>query len=464
MRSSLSSTCRKFAESMNHRWIALFTSAAFAFGLMGSRSYAESETTAEPRFSLGGRIYTDQYFSTRSDSGYSGGVIQSSYSAWLDFKARPSDRSTFTVVGQFDTFLKNMTENSKASFSPKIREAFFSFQNESTDFRIGQQIIPWGKSDGVNPTDYFSAKDFTLLNPDEEVKRLGAPALQLNYTPKNGASPVTFTGIFQAAYPAVKLMIPERAVPSGILFQKYPSAPTLFRDDTIEYGGKIAYLGNTFDFSISAYRGVNHFAQYVFDSSINQVSPKNIQQSAVGADLSFTSGSYVVRAESAYFIPDQGPKNTALHGVLQPEHWDTIIGVERSFFDDFRAQIQFLYRYHLDWLDPASISTPLPALTSIQQTLARANALLLNYQRASNPGATFRVGYASDSSDWTADLFLVGYFAQGYDFLLRPQLSYQPAEGWKWTAGADWYGGNESRPLGALAKNSSLFLEGRYLF
>ncbi len=448
---------------MSLRSTVVLASALLSFALIENASRAETNSD-ESAVTLGGRIYTDQYFATRADSGYRNGIIQSSFSAWLDFQAKTSARTTLQVVGQFDAFAKSMTTNDKPSFSGRIREGVFSFQTDSIQFKIGQQIIPWGKSDGVNPTDYFSSKDYTLLNPDEEVKRQGAQAVQLSLTPKQGTSPITFTGVFQAAYPQQKLMIPDRAVPTGLQFTKYASAPAMFREDTMEYGGKIAYLGNSSDLSLSAFRGVNHFAQYIYDLSSNRVFPQNFLQSAVGGDFSFTSGDYVVRGESAYFIPDQGPLNTALYGIVQPSHWDAIIGVERGFLDDFRAQFQFLYRYHFDYQDPSSISTPSPILTQIQQTVARANALLLNFQRESNPGATFRIGYASDSSDWTADLFLVGYFAKGYDYLLRPQVSFKPAEGWKLMAGADLYGGNESRPLGALRNNSSLFLEGRYVF
>jgi hypothetical protein len=448
---------------MRFRSVAVFASAVLSLTSIIAPSHAETGAS-DSSFTVGGRLYTDHYFATRSNSGYRNGIIQSSVSGWLDFQSNLSQRTSFQAIGQFDIFARNMTSNDRATISGRVREGVFTFQTESIQFKIGQQIIPWGKSDGVNPTDYFSSKDYTLLNPDEEVKRQGAPAMMLSLTPKQGTSPITFTGVFQAAYPQQKLMIPDRAVPTGIQFTKYASAPELFREESMEYGGKIAYLGNTFDLSLSVFRGVNHFSQYIYDVSQNRVIPQNFLQSAVGGDFSFTSGDFVVRGESAYFVPDQGPANSALYRIVQPSHWDTIIGVERGFLDDFRAQVQFLYRYHFDYQDPSTITTPSPVLTQIQQTVARANALLLNFQRESNPGATFRIGYASDSSDWTADLFLVGYFAKGYDYLLRPQVSYKPGEGWKLMAGADLYGGNESRPLGALRNNSSLFLEGRYVF
>jgi hypothetical protein len=421
----------------------------------------------DPTFNLGGRIYTDHYFTAYSSPQYATGVLQSSISAWFEFQGNLTPTSSIFAVGQLDSFLRSLGEPNQSSFSARMREGYYAFQNSSFELRIGQQIIPWGKSDGVNPTDFFTAKDFTLMNPDEEVKRIGAPSIMISFTPNEGASPINLIGVFQATYPQTKLIIPDRVtriIPSGISFQKYPNSPGYFQQDSVEFGGKFAYLGNDLDLSVSAFRGMNHFAQYVYRFNDNSISPQNIQQTVIGGDLSFTAGSSVVRAETAYFIPDQGPENTELYGLVQPSHWDSIVGIEKTFFDHIHTQVQFLYRYFVGYLNPNLYTTPNPMITQLQQGIARSNALLLNFQRQSNPGATFRVGYSSDDSDWTADLFLIGYFAQGQDYLLRPQVTFKPFEGMKLIAGADLYGGEESRPLGALRLNSSIFFEGRYLF
>lgn len=431
----------------------------FVLALSSGNSLAEESDT-----SLTGRVYTDHYFPVYPSTTYTSGVFQSSVSAWLDFQATPFQNTTLHMVGQGDAFLRSLSEPNKSSFSGRLREGFFGYQGESVEFRIGQQIIPWGKSDGVNPTDYFTAKDYTQLNPDDEVRRIGAPSVMLNFTPKKGASPFNFIGVFQAVYPQSKLLIPDQAIPTGVQFQKYALAPTAFQQNTIEFGGKISYLQNQYDLSISAFRGMNHFAQYVYDIPTNQINPQHIQQTVVGGDLSFTAGDYVIRAETAYFIPDRGPENTDLYGLVQPSHWDSVAGVERTFFDDLHTQVQFLFRYHVGYLNPSLYATASPVLTQIQQSVARSNALLLNFQRQSNLGATFRIGYSSEDSPWTADLFLVGYFSEGNDYLLRPQVSYQLIENLRLLAGGDFYGGDESRPLGALKNNSDLFFEARYLF
>lgn len=414
--------------------------------------------------SLTGRIYTDHYFPTQSSTTYPDGIIQSSLSAWLELKENFSDSFALLAVGQMDVFYRSLSEKTKSSVTGKLREGYFNYHNDSLDIRAGQQIIPWGKSDGINPTDYFTAKEYTLLNPDDEVRRLGAPGFMMSITPNEGTSPITLTGVFQASYPQTKFVIPDQLIPVGVNFVMYPDAPRAFTTDSVEFGGKIAYQKSDFDLSASIFRGFNHFPQFLYTASLNKISPFHYKQTAFGGDASFSVGELVIRAESAYIIPDEGNQDTTYYGVLEPTHWDTVVGVEHTFLDDIHTQVQFLYRYHVNYLDPSMVTGMTPQLTQIYQTLGRTNGLLLNFQREQNFGATFRVGYSSETSAWTADLFLVGYFAQGQDYLLRPQVSYKAMEGLRLLAGGEFYGGEQSRPLGALYKNSAVFFEGRYLF
>ena len=427
-----------------------------------------SAAQADSPLPFNGRIYTDQYIFTNPQPNSTNDIAQSSASLWLewDSKANASDRKGFGahVVGQFDAFYRSMTQPLDSSFSAFLREGYASYSNEAIDLRVGQQIIPWGKSDGVNPTDYFTAKNYTVLNPDDEVRRIGAPGGNLSFTPNNGASPISIQAVFQAYYPQTSLLIPDRAIPAGLEFIKYPGAPNAFDPNAMEYGIKISYLGNAFDCSLSYYQGVSHFSEYVFIQSENRVVPINPKQSAVGGDASFTAGDYIFRLESALLMPENGQDTDPLFGIVEPWHWDTVIGIERPFLQDFRIQLQFLLRQHLYYQDPSEISAGNVVLTQINQAVAQGNALILNFQQQTNEGATLRLSYSNDQSPLTADVFLIGYFANGQDFLLRPQMGYKPIDNLKFTLGIDLYGGEASRPLGALHDQSAWFFEGKYTF
>ena len=431
---------------------------------MSSHSARGSEAeTPHDVFTLNGRTYTDAYILT-SPKTNANNLEQFSGSIWFDLNYRPTSDLGAHVVEQLDFFAQDLNHPNSGSVQSNLREAYVSYSKPGHEIKVGQQIIPWGKSDGVNPTDYFTAKNYTLLNPDDEVKRIGAPALHYNFTPDQGNSPLNFEVVVQAYYPQMKLLIPDTAIPNGLQFQKYPNTPTAFQGNSMEYGFKLSYLKSDYDFSISAFKGFSQYPEYIFNPRTLAVSPINPAERAFGADASFTTGAYIVRLESAVHILDNGSSSDPLYGLVEPNHWDSVIGVERPFLTDFRIQVQFLYRYHLEYEDPSLNASPVPMLNQIQQTVAQANALILNYQRQSNPGATLRLSYSNETSNWSGDIFLLGYFGGGQDHLLRPQIGYTPVTNLKLQAGLDLYGGAESRPLGALHDRSDAFFEAKYQF
>ncbi len=423
---------------------------------------APTHTKKHYSFPFTGRVYTDQYIYT-SDS-KSGNIAQSSLSLWLDLDSRTEKGMGARFIGQSDFFYRDVNHPDDVSVVPQLREGYISFLGEGSDLRVGQQIIPWGKSDGINPTDYFTAKNYTLLNPDDEVRRVGAPAFNYSFTPSAGTSPFTFQFVFQAYNPQNKILIPGQIIPAGVTFHRDPRPPTAFQSDSMEYGVKVAYQKSNFDFSLSAFKGFSAYPEYIFNKTSFSIEAINAEETAVGGDCSFNFGESIIRLESALHMPTNGTDTDPLFGFVEPWHWDSVVGIERPFLDDFRFQIQFLYRWHLYYQSTPTSTDPNPLVNRLMLGIAQANATLLNYQQRSEPGTSLRLSFAKETSKWTADVFLVGYFSDGTDFLLRPQVGFTPIEGFKLLTGMDLYGGDQSRPLGSLHANSDAFFEAKYLF
>ena len=412
---------------------------------------------------IDGRVFTDQYLYSGAGQG-DGQLAQSSLSVWLDADTKVDQGFGARAIGEFDFFAKDMERPDHVSAFVQLREGYVSYLGDGLDLRVGQQIIPWGKSDGINPTDYFTAKKYTFLNPDDEVRRVGAPAVNITFTPASGTSPITAQFIFQPSYAQTALLIPAQVAPQGLTVNRMPNEPGPFSSQSMEYGIKLSFQKSNFDFSISAFKGFAAIPQFVFNSQTGAIDSVNFAEKAFGGDASLTLGDYIIRFESAVHLPDNGTDRDPLYGYVEPDHWDTVIGVEKPFLTDFRTQVQFLYRYHLYFRGQTHSNSGNPIVDSILNGVARANATLLNYQHQSNPGASIRLAFAKDTSDWTADLFFVGYFADGQDYLIRPQIGYSPGENWKLLAGVDYYGGDVNRPLGALHDLSDVFFEAKRVF
>ena len=57
-------------------------------------------------------------------------------------------------------------------YSGRLREGYLETGNDAWRWRVGRQIIAWGRSDRINPTDYLAPRDLTLLVPEDDEQRL----------------------------------------------------------------------------------------------------------------------------------------------------------------------------------------------------------------------------------------------------------------------------------------------------
>jgi hypothetical protein len=170
----------------------------------------------------------------------------------------------------------------------------------------------------------------------------------------------------------------------------------------------------------------------------------------------------VLRAESAYVVTDN-PQGT--NPLIQPTHWDSVVGVERSGFDGhLRVQAQGMTRYHPSYAPPSSAFGPDPASTVADAAIAQANAVLENYVTQLRVAATLRVAYSALEDKIGLEVFALANLNDGHDFLVRPLVTYRPTDALRFEGGAEIYGGPATSPLGALSDYSGAFLQATYEF
>ena len=413
-----------------------------------------------------GRLFTDIYFPAKNLD--TNPYLQSSASLWLqgDTKLGEHGSAHFVLAGnRIETNIVSSIGPQGPQFDINLREAYAAYTNNGWEWRLGQQIIPWGKSDAINPTDFLTAKDYTFFNPDQEVIRVGAVSLYLTWTPNQGNSPWSFTVVGTPAFAESTILIPPTSVPQGVtVVQPVIPAQTIGNSET---AFKVSYASSSWDASLLAFRGFNHLPQFALLAigSNGSVPSYTVGQTfypirAAGGDFSFTHGKWIFRGETAYIWTNN---NTGTNTLIEPTHWDSVVGVERPLGDDFRVQVQFIDRFIPNFTPPGQLTGPDPVTTQVENAISNTNALLLAYQEQNRPGATFRISYTNEAKGIDAEIFLLGNFVGG-DYLLQPKFSYNWTDALKTTFGVDWYGGPTDRPLGALAVYSAFFAEAKYTF
>jgi hypothetical protein len=423
----------------------------FFFALLSAGCIASATAGESPSSLWSGRVYFDAYAPAKDPLVSDFRELMSS--VWLTGTPKLSDSTAATFTIQADLRGTGQPgQTSQASFT--LRDAYTTWTRGSFEARFGRQIVPWGKSDAVNPTDFLSAKDFGVFNPDEEFRRKGTEMVHLQWTPSQGNSPWVFTGVYAPRPARSSFLIAPSVLPAGVTLASGSRVPTVGLDDG-EFAFKAAFQQSAWDAELIAFRGWNHFPDLVLDGTT--LAQEHHRISALGTNVSASSGSWVFRFESAW-IWTENPDGRNL--LVAPTRWDTVAGVERGFGETFRVQVQMVSRFHPHFF---KVDEVFPSPLDPRRALARANALIHAYQFKTRIGATLRAAYTLPASGFEAELFLLGNFMGG-DSLVRPKVSYPVSDSLRLTAGLDWYSGPEDRPLGALQAFNSVFAEARASF
>lgn len=247
-------------------------------------------------------------------------------------------------------------------------EIYLDYSNDTFDVRVGQQIIRWGKSDEVNPTDVFTPEDLSEgFNKIQRAKRkLPIIAAKIDY----------FHEDFQIEGIWLPFFVKTRLDETGgdwepFLYRLYHSNSFTFLDDrgpprqlkSSSFAFKLKKQTTTFDASLSySY----HFAQTaalelqpfttqvagvpVQSAFVESVFPR---QHTIGGDFETTLGRLGVRAEWAYttnmsFL-SYDPQIT--RATVNKDALNYVMGIDYTYLDNLYLNLQYAQQFIFSYSD-----------------------------------------------------------------------------------------------------------------
>lgn len=321
-------------------------------------------------------------------------------------------------------------------FSKRLREGFFEIDSNPWTWRIGRQIIAWGRSDRINPTDSLSPRDLTLLVPDDDEQRIGINASLIQYQFENSLSITGVVAQFE------ENRIPQGALPKKNLIKSEKSKRP-------EWALKVDHSGGDVDWSISYFDGYNRLPRYWIESlspSGPVVRSDYERVQTLGADFALAHESWTIRGEFSYSRLKQDCISCA---ISRREIARTVLGVDRDFWDTANVNVQFftiLRNY-----DPESISLK---NKSIALALNRINSEFAEFEW----GMTFRISDKFFNDSLKLELAAIADFTN-LSGVFRPRASYSLNDSIKISAGFDYFQGGEQTFFGFRKKNDTFFLE-----
>ncbi len=329
--------------------------------------------------------------------------------------------------------------------SLKMPYGYLDIKTASVDFRLGKQIVAWGRTDALNPTDILTPRDYTTLLPFDEDERSGIWGLRTNFY----MNPELSLSVFYS---------PD-ARPSTLSFASNGLQSFVFETPRSRQQLGIRLVGSNedFDFSVSAFRGMSLLGQA--DSITVKPDGGSITHfgypkvSMLGADFAHNFGKYGFRAEAALVRPEN-------EGVMdrlgaRPYRY-LVLGGDRTFYSNLNITTQLFGR----WAD----RDPVTSFANPQeQGIAKINQLIFVQTRKNTYGMTFRIANRWLNETLDAELFIQHYFGDNSTYL-HPMVRYAVNDHLKLTAGAVWYVGKDGTLFGSVKKNNGVFAEVRYSF
>jgi hypothetical protein len=319
-----------------------------------------------------------------------------------------------------------------ARYRAEAREAFLDLRFGPLDVRVGRQIIVWGRADGINPTDNLSAKDLTLLTPDDDDQRLGTTALRASYY----LGDIGLTGVWSPELRPHRFPLPRM---EGVMVDHDHDSWQLD-----QWAARIEQSGRAVDWSVSYFDG--------FDLTPDLGPPAlrltHRRVRVFGADMAANAGRFALRAEGAYVHTEDA---SGADPYAKNRHLFVVAGADRTFLETLNVNLQYLHRHVFDYAPP------------VEEMIAVQQAVVSSQTRRVQHGASLRVAQKWFHDTLEAECAAAAWI-EPYGYTVRPRVAYAVSDQWKTIAGAEVFGGEAASLFGLLRENSTAYVEARWSF
>ncbi len=330
-----------------------------------------------------------------------------------------------------------------------LREAYVNAYLGNLDFRLGHQIVVWGRADGFNPTNNITPQNMLARSTDEDDRREGNFLVRTFYY----YHPLRFEGIWVPQYSPSVLPTQLFPFPEFVKLGNADNPDANLKNSAIAF--KIDLELNRFDGSVSFFQGYMPLPG-IFVSSfdlanfIATVVTKPYKMQVLGWDFSTTIGSFGLRGEMAYRDPVEDYQSESNPHIPNPDI-QYVIGMDKTR-GDFSVILQYIGHYVIDFKKFQTTGSPLDELE------------LKNRMITSQSDEITHAFFARPSLALFHEIMNVKILKY-YNFtteetLFRPVISYDLSDAFTLMIGGEFYAGPENTLFGTIDESlSSVFVE-----
>jgi hypothetical protein len=311
-----------------------------------------------------------------------------------------------------------------------FKELYVGYSDLKFDLLLGNQVVSWGRTDGFNPTDNITPKDYFYFTPDPDDQQLSNFLLRAKYR---------FT-------PAVELDV------IGVPFYQ----PSIYKYELFDMGANVSFVEQLLPerqlknsavaarlnvdlpaagWSVSYFRGYDPYhgfevaaVDWSTGSPVVTNRPDSYLKTSWGADLAVPLGAVIVRAEGAYNITENPDAKMCI-----PMNEFSYVGALEANVGGLTVITQYVGKYVPDFTELV-----LPELTEPLNPLAQmhyANAMIdyenrqfnrriFHQQEKMNHAVALSLTKSVGYDAW--ELMCTGYYdITSEEWMIQPKVTYK---------------------------------------
>jgi len=333
-----------------------------------------------------------------------------------------------------------------------IREAYIDIYLGKVDLRIGKQISPWGRADGLNPTDNLTSSDYFVRSPDHDDMRIGSYRIRGQYNP---AEWLKIEADLAPWYTPSVYRFDLVEMPSFVTIGSPVHPGFIWNKTTVAAKLDLTFPG--IEGSVSWFRGYDPLPALKpgilptppftdFKLELIQVP---FRQQTIGADFASVLLGTGIRGEIAWKVPEQGD---TIDPMIPKSEIQWVISFDREL-GPFRIIAGYMGKKVNDFIaadppsafDPAMISNPevWPMLGSmLAGQIGYYNRILYDQTHEWNHSLLVRPSVTLFHEALDVEFSTLYNFTTD-EYLLYPKATWHLTDGLQATAGYQYYHGGD---------------------
>jgi hypothetical protein len=326
-----------------------------------------------------------------------------------------------------------------------VREAYVNLYAGRFDFRVGHQVVVWGRADGVNPTNNITPQNLLIRSPDEDDRREGNFLIRSYYNVHPLRLEMVWIPYFKSSYIPTTLI----PLPPGIT-RIDPDFP----DNNLKnsaFALRLNLVLASIDGSVSYFNG--HYLTPGISGNIPEtftptlsldVYQKSYRAHVVGADFQTTvAGSFGLRGEVAYKSPHEDYQSLVY--VPNPD-LQYIVGMDKEFRGNFSLILQYIGRFVFSFEELISPVNPaqIPAYE-----LAKINRMISGQKNQLSHSFSVRAEQKLLYETMSIE-FLGLFYLTTSEFFIKPVLRYDISDAIDFAFGGSFYSGPNDTLFGTV--------------